>query len=264
MPTLQVHFVPSLVDPAELTGSVCVVIDVLRATTTMIHALAAGAAGIVPCLTIDAARECAAAFPAGSAVLGGERGGLPIPGFALGNSPAEFTNESVGGRTVVLTTTNGTKALLYCNAAADVLIAGFVNLSAVCAVLQPIGQAPGTATAPTRVDVVCAGTDGQVTREDVLLAGAIVERLTGACAWDINDEAALARDAWTAAVAGTSASEVESRLVEALPASLGGRNLVALNMDHDIALAAQLDHFAIVPRYRAACGGLPVGLVAVG
>src|SRR5437773_1731484 len=102
MAQLRVHLLPQLVRPAELNDSRCVVVDVLRATTTMIYAIAAGAKSVIPSLTVEIAIQQAAELSSGAAVLGGERGGLPIPGFQLGNSPAEYTGESVGGKTVVM------------------------------------------------------------------------------------------------------------------------------------------------------------------
>src|SRR5438067_1607265 len=86
-----VHLVPQLVEPGRLQGGIAVVIDVLRATTTIVHALAAGCLCVRPCVEIADAHALAATLPAGSVLLGGERGGRPIPGFDLGNSPAEYT-----------------------------------------------------------------------------------------------------------------------------------------------------------------------------
>src|SRR5690348_6982546 len=109
---LYVYLLPKLIPPGALKGGVAVVVDVLRATTVMVHALAAGCDAVLPCLEVDDARRVAEALPPGQAVLAGERHGVAIPGFDLGNSPEEFTPERCRGRTVVMTTTNGTRALL--------------------------------------------------------------------------------------------------------------------------------------------------------
>ena len=98
-------------------------------------------------------------------MLGGERRGKRIEGFDLGNSPAEYTPEAVGGRRVFITTTNGTRALHHARLARRVVVGAFVNLSAVVASVRD----------EPRVDILCAGTDGSETREDILAAGAIVE-----------------------------------------------------------------------------------------
>jgi 2-phosphosulfolactate phosphatase len=242
--TLNVHFLPQSATPEALHGATAVVIDVLRATTTIVYALAAGARGVTPCLTIEEARRAALSLPAGQAIIAGERGGLPIKGFDLGNSPGEFTSEIVRGKQVVLTTTNGTKALLHCGASVKILLAAFVNLSALCAQLL----------SAAKVEVVCAGTDGHITREDVLVAGAIAQAMADAQNRRLNDEARIARDAWLAIAAGAEAEDLEPRIVDALGASQGGANLIAIGMREDLQWAAKVDRFAIVPRFDAATG----------
>jgi 2-phosphosulfolactate phosphatase len=252
MSDLRVHFLPEYVEPAALAGGRSVVIDVLRATTTIVHALAAGARAVIPCLEIEESRRLASSFPPGEVVLAGERGGLPIDGFHLGNSPAEFTPAVVAGKTVVLTTTNGTRALVHSRAASEVLIGAFTNLSALCARL--VDGAPCD-----RVDVVCAGTDGHVTREDALAAGAVADRLAAAGTWQLDDAASLARDAWRAVAGAATAGELNDRLLAALRASRGGRNLIRIDLAGDLSLAADVDRFAIVPRFDAQSNRIEAG-----
>ena len=158
--SLAVHFLPVLVTPEELAAGDVVMIDVLRASTTITQALVSKATAVIPCREVEEARQTAGGLPPKTAVLGGERGGLPIPGFDIGNSPAEYTPATVQGKLVVFTTTNGTLALLQCRAAARVLIGSFVNLSAVIDKLN--GDRP--------IHLLCAGTRGRITREDVLSA----------------------------------------------------------------------------------------------
>lgn len=251
MPNLRVHFLPDLVEPIELAGNRCVVVDVLRATTTMVSALAAGARAVVPCLTTEDARRGASSFPPGKVVLGGERGGLPIEGFDLGNSPAEYTPGVVADKTVVLTTTNGTKALVHCQAASEIVIGAFVNLSAVCERLMHRADA-----ATIDVDVVCAGTELHVTWDDVLLAGAVAERLAGDGNWQLDLQAGIARDAWLALSGSAGGGELKERLLTALRESRGGRNLIRIGMQSDIELAADVDRFAIVPRFDPTTGAV--------
>src|SRR5262245_16933047 len=162
---VQVHLLPSLVPAARLAGGVAVVIDVLRATTTIVHALAAGCTMVRPCVEVEEAKALAGEMLAGKAVLGGERGGLPLPGFDRGNSPREYTPDVCQGNTVVLTTTNGTRALIAAAPAERALVAGFVNFSAVCEQLRHEARP---------LHIVCAGTEGEVSLEDTLLAGAVV------------------------------------------------------------------------------------------
>lgn len=236
LPRLNVYLIPALADPRQMAGGTAVVIDVLRATTTIVHALAAGAKEVIPCLTVEQAKEAApkvlAANPAGC-LLGGERGGVRIEGFDLGNSPREYTAEVVQGRSILFTTTNGTKAMESCRLAKQILIAGFVNLSAVC---RDLSEAE-------TIHIVCAGTEGEVTREDVLLAGAIVDLLNIDEA-EMNDQAQIAVDAWRTAQHGLTAVPLSERL----KASRGGRNVLRIGMEDDIEIAATLDLFDFAPR----------------
>lgn len=251
MPTIHVYFLPELVPAEALAGSCCVVIDALRATTTIVEALAAGATSVAPCLSIDDARARCMELGSNAAVLGGERGGRPIAGFDLGNSPAEYTSARVGGRTVVLTTTNGTKALVHCRAASVILVAAFVNLSGVTNRLRSVAQT-------LAINIICAGTDGIVTREDVLVAGAIVARLTPADSL-LNDQALLARDAWLEIAADRSGEELAAQLTKAMRESRGGRNLIEIGMATDIELAARIDRYSTVPVYDANRGQIVQG-----
>jgi len=250
MSTIQVYFLPQLVAPEALRGGTVVVLDILRATTSITYALAAGASRVIPCGEIDEAQQCAARLTADGErpLLGGERGGLPIPGFDLGNSPAEYTPDHVGGRAVVFTTTNGTRAMQHCRQATRVLIGSFANLRAIVARLRHARD----------VHLVCAGTDGAITREDVLAAGALTHRLMlpddphAAGAWSrstLNDEARLARDAWQATLppAELLPSTAPPRwLAQALADSRGGRNLQQVGLVRDVADCAILDRFDVV------------------
>jgi 2-phosphosulfolactate phosphatase len=234
---IHTHFLPDLTSPDALDGAVVVVIDVLRATTTIVHALAAGAADVIPCLEVEEARQIARRLGR-DAVLGGERGGLRIDGFHLGNSPNEYTPRAVAGKTVVFSTTNGTRALQLCGRARRVLIGAFVNYSAVC----------GAVAAEPVVHLLCAGTNGEITREDVLLAGAVADdasRRLPAGGLTLNDQSEIAADAWRGAVRDLSAGK---HLPELLGASRGGRNLIEVGHESDLETAAAIDQFEIVPR----------------
>jgi 2-phosphosulfolactate phosphatase len=242
---VQVHLLPELARPGRLAGSVAVVIDVLRAGTTIIYALAAGCASIRPCAEVEEARQLAGNMPAGKVLLGGERGGVPLAGFDLGNSPREFTATVCGGITLVLTTTNGTRALVRAAEAERVLIAGFVNYSAVCEQLRHD---------PRPIHIVCAGTDGEATLEDTLLAGALVEYLCEEMDVCLNDSARLAWDCF----------ENHGRVLQgALEISRGGANLHQLGYDDDIRAAAEVDKFAIVPELRRDPLRIEVGAVGI-
>lgn len=176
--------------PPDLAEQIVVVIDVLRATSTIVTALANGAKAVVPMLTPDEARSLAQPDD----LLAGERGSLPLPGFALGNSPLEFTAERVAGKRIILTTTNGTRALLAAKGARRVLLASLLNMGAVADELKkdlarsaafkgeafPVqGDNPAREDIPGKVTFLCSGTRGRFSLEDTLCAGGIISRLLG-------------------------------------------------------------------------------------
>src|SRR5215468_8162979 len=115
---------------APLDGRAALVIDVLRATTSVVAACVAGCRSVIPVPDEAAARRVVARFPPGECLLAGERGGDPIPGFDLGNSPLEYTRERVAARTIILTTTNGTAAMIAAGSGATAAVAALTNLEA--------------------------------------------------------------------------------------------------------------------------------------
>ncbi len=175
----------------DLGGTTCVVFDVLRATSAMTEALANGAAAIAPVCEISEAVALRESNP--DWLLAGERDGLKItaklsggPDFDLGNSPREFTRGTIEGRTIVTTTTNGTRALMACRGAERILIGSFLNLPAL---IGELVLAP-----PREVLLVCAGTGENCASEDALCAGAVVDGLTGKVpAIELGDSALVAR-----------------------------------------------------------------------
>ncbi len=250
MPSLlHVYALPQVAQPEEMTDGTVVVIDVLRAATTICHALEAGAAEVIPCAEVEEARAAAASMP-GEVVLGGEREGLPIEGFDLGNSPREYTPERVAGKTLVFTTSNGTRALHHARLAERVYLGAFVNAAAL------LGQLLGR----EQVHLLCSGTHGQYSEDDILLAGLLVERLerAGGCHYAQNAQAATAREYWLSSFAEPQALGAEplepELLVPKLRRSAGGRNLVAVGLEDDLIDAARIDRFECVPVYDAAGG----------
>jgi 2-phosphosulfolactate phosphatase len=242
---LQVHLLPQWIPPTALAGTTTVVVDVLRATTTVVHALAAGCTCVRPVAEIEEARALADALPPGTVILAGERGGLPIEGFDCGNSPLEFSRCDCRGRCVVMTTTNGTHALIRAAEAERVIAAAFVNFSAVCDQLIH-DERP--------LHIVCAGSDGQPSLEDTLLAGAFVEVLCDHFELQLNDSARLAWDCF---------ENQGVVLPSALEIGRGGQALKNLGFDADIAAAAEIDRFAIVPELRRNPLRLEIGAAGV-
>ena len=233
--------------PGATRGGVAVVIDVLRASTTMITALAHGAASIVPVADVDEARRLAVQIgPA--AVLGGEREGLRIQGFDLGNSPREYTADRIAGRTVVITTTNGTAALHACRDAEEIVVGAIVNRTAVAEAVRRLAGDRGG------VHLVCAGTDGVVSAEDVLAAGAILDAAAADGRDDVLDAGAREALAFFRRVAAV--GDVPVALVAEFRRSPGGSNLIVLGMEADLPAAATIDSLRVVPRLDRASGGL--------
>jgi 2-phosphosulfolactate phosphatase len=225
----------------ELGGTVCVVFDVLRATSSMVTALANGAASILPVSEI--AEALAARRERPDLLLAGERDGVRIPAnltggipFDLGNSPREFTKEKVQGRAIAMTTTNGTRALRACARASKVLIGSFLNLRATADVLR---REP-----PRRLLLVCSGTFDQVAYEDVLGAGALCEAL-----WPHYGEGAV-----------SDAAQMDRQLfllekgdlAGAVARSRNGRRLLTIpELAPDVAFCLQNDRFNLVAELGA-------------
>jgi 2-phosphosulfolactate phosphatase len=239
--SLRVHLLPQLFEPDELRGGVAVILDILRASTTIIHALANGAECVIPTEEIDEALAIKSQCEPGCVLLGGERAGLLIPGFDHDNNPFAYSEAVVRGKTIVFTTTNGTRALKRSLAADRILIGGFVNLAAVVDVLLTDGRP---------IHLVCAGTLGKITQEDVLCAGAIVDRILAG--WNLRDEDLADDQAQLALHRYLAAIESEGGLLRAMRNSFGGRNCRRLGFDDQIARAATVDLFDIVPEYDAA------------
>lgn len=241
MPEVAVHYLPQFVSESELADRVVVMIDLLRASTTICHALAAGAEGVVPCLEVDETFTKSQKWDRSEIILGGERSGKRIEGFDLGNSPAEYTPENVFGKKVFFTTTNGTKALGHARLARKILIGAAVNRQAVVdALLQT-----------EHIEILCAGTNGQVTREDILAAGAIVEQLqkSGSENLLLNEWAEAAVREWQEleTTARALRRTVSDQFALELRETQGGKNLLAIGFDHDLEICSQLDTLQIVP-----------------
>lgn len=240
-----VYLLPTLVPEGGLQGGLAVVIDVLRATTTIIHALSAGCTCVRPCGEIDEAKELADGMRAGRVILAGERGGEKIAGFDRGNSPREFTTANSQGMTLVMTTTNGTRALLRAAEAERVLIAAFANFSAICEQVRP-DKRP--------LHIICAGTDGEPSIEDTVLAGAFIDFLVDHYELKLNDAARMAWDCF----------ENNGQLLRStLEMGRGGQTLKKLGFDDDITVAAEIDSLMLVPELRRDPLRIEIGSVGV-
>lgn len=223
---VQVAFTPA----EALAAPVGIVVDVLRATSTIAQALAAGYRRVLCCAEVEEARELAASV--GDAVLGGERRAVKIPGFDLGNSPSEYAGDPRAS-TLVLTTTNGTRLLLAAASRCDmVLVGSLLNLgTAVDAAL---------ATGADRIGVMCAGVAGEFALDDAYVAGRLATALGG--------------DHADSAVGAVRLANTFSTAEEALSASKSAANLRAAGLDSDVAWCARESVLGVVPRFRGMVG----------
>ncbi|MCC6509909.1 MAG: 2-phosphosulfolactate phosphatase [Pirellulaceae bacterium] len=257
IPAIAVALLPRLL-PSDWAAkpAVAVVIDTLRFTSTACVALANHARAVTVLSDIQQARQLAAASPAPlKALLCGERDCIRIDGFDLGNSPAEYDRNIVAGRELIFSTTNGTVAVEKAQAAQALALGSLLNRHAVCQWLadqiapqlaNPLASsASHPSSSPTfhpQVDqpnvwLICAGTDGEVACEDVLTAGAIIDRLDWSTA---NDSAALARSAWRSLAD-------RQALLDQLRQARGGRNLIDSGFQSDVAAVADVDSLSCVP-----------------
>jgi 2-phosphosulfolactate phosphatase len=229
---VDVAVTPDGLRQQSVAASTVIVIDVLRAATCIVTALANGCAGIVPVATPEDARVRLAAHP--GALVAGERRGEPLEGFDLGNSPLEFTRERIGGRTVIMTTSNGTRALLAARGAPAIGVAAFVNVDAAAA---------WAVAARRDVLLLCSGERGARSLEDHVCAGLLAERVLA------SEPAARA----------TAAAEEATALARPYGKDVGrlaqdsswARHLASRGRAADVAACLTLDTAALVPIYRA-------------
>lgn len=153
---------------ADMRGKTAVIIDVLRASSTMVTAIQNGAAGIIPVDNMDAAGRISQSLDSPQYLLCGEKDGEKIEGYHLGNSPLEYTREVVEDKKIILNTTNGTKAVKKAAIAEEVIIGGFLNLGRIVEKLQNTDR---------EIALVCAGWRGRLSLEDLLCAGNIIYEL---------------------------------------------------------------------------------------
>ena len=232
---LDVFLAPSELTPAALDGRVVAVIDVLRATTTIAAALHAGARTVIPFVETEDAVRTARQYERGEVTLAGERHMVAIPGFDLGNSPLEFTTERIGRQTVLLTTTNGTRALLAAEDAKTVYVAGYANFSVTLDRLQ-VALDTGHDVA-----IVCASREGLPSLEDSACAGRFTQALrAGNAALVVNDAAQMCE---------LLATQFGDDLMRLFGASEHGRALHQAGFDADLDACAAIDRYPVVAEY---------------
>lgn len=218
-----------------LAGKTAIVLDILRATSTIVTAMARGCHQMEPVETVQEALSVAQERP--EVILGGERESILIPGFHLGNSPLEFTREKVTGKVVVLTTTNGTRAIRRAAVGSlEVLIGSMLNAGAVAREVLGTGR---------DIIFVCAGTRGQFSLEDMVAAGFIIKEL-----YNLSDENTVFLGSDLAVAAWRLGEFYTHNPLQAMYDSLHGQKLACMGLAVDMEWCSRLNHYDIVPVYQ--------------
>jgi 2-phosphosulfolactate phosphatase len=218
---------------AAFRGKPAVAIDVLRASTSIAYAQEGGAEKVIPTASIEAAKRLAATLDDQTAILCGEREGKPINGFHLGNSPREFTRDAVLGKTLIMTTTNGTDTIVRLEGAREIVVCSFVNVTAVARHLKDEPE----------IFVCCSGQTGRFSLEDTVCAGLLVARLREIGVRNLDlDDGAMGAEALH--------QLHRSDILRCLMGASHGRYLLDLGFGEDIAVCARVDALAVVPVVR--------------
>lgn len=222
--TIDVVLIPQEFKQKRLQGQVTVVLDILRATSTIVTALNNHALRVIPVVEPEEALALQQEIGIEDCVVGGERKGFIIKDFNYGNSPAEYTIDNVAGKTIVLCTSNGTKAIHWANEAREVIIGSFLNMATILEYLQSIQD---------DITIICAGREGNLSLEDLVAAGMIVSALTDRT---LSDTAKVALYAFEKAKA--------IGLTLFVGQTEHGCYLQACGMEADIALCTELNKYS--------------------
>ncbi len=231
---IDVYFTPDSLSQKKIEGRQAVIIDALRASSTIVTALANGARAIIPVAETAEAVEVRTKLGPENVLLGGEHQGIKIENFDLGNSPLEYTKQIISGKVIALRTTNGTRPFTMFRYNQPVRVGAFLNLSATVKQLCSNGS---------DLALICAGNNGSFSLEDTLAAGAIIDGLADSlvCDIELNDSAKLAALHYNAN---------RNRLLETIKESEHGKRLTGLGFSEDIVFTAQTDKFDISPRFE--------------
>lgn len=226
---VDIIFTADEVSQEKTEGKICVVIDVLRATSVMITALHNGAEKIFPFKDIKTIQERCENLK--NIIKCGERNALKIDGFDLGNSPLEFTKEKVFGKDIYMSTTNGTKAVENSLSAEKIIICSFLNVKSVSEKLLEYKK---------DVVIVCAGTNGKFSLDDTLCAGLIIKEMQKHTEIQMND----------VLLAAVRISESHEDIKDILKGSTHYERLLSLGFEKDMEHIFSLNKYSIVPEYK--------------
>ncbi len=231
---IDIQLLPIKFDPLSISAHTVAVIDVLRATSVIIHALSQGATEIIPVATIEEALSRITQFPEGTTLLGGERESRKIEGFDLGNSPREYIGERIKGKRLILTTTNGTKAFHLVSSGREILATSFFNIGAIshhCLDMR------------TDLLIFPSGDEGRFSLEDVVCGGMLIDRMLekGKGPFSLTDASQSALILY---------ERFKENLVKALRLSTHGQDLIERGFEEDLSYCAQVDITNVVPIFR--------------
>ena len=234
---IDIVFTPAGLSPGEVQGRAVFVIDILRATTSMCAALSHGAKAIIPVASTEEALRLAQTIGSDDVLLAGEKDCVRIPGFHLGNSPLEMTERAVRGKTIIVTTSNGTKALLATQGASAVYPTAAVNLSVAAE------KAREALVSDRHILIVCAGRDGAFSLDDAYCAGRLAAAVLGGPRprSGLNDAAIACLDL---------VRRYRDNWERPLAYSRAGRELRKLGFRDDLREAARMDAYPVLPHFQ--------------
>jgi 2-phosphosulfolactate phosphatase len=228
---IQTNFAPHQLDELALRERTAVVVDVLRACTTMTTALANGAREVIPTLSVESAAKITGSLVGQAQIRGGERNGKMIEGFSLGNSPLEYGEDRVKDKSIIYSTSNGSPLVVKARFAKHTLVCSFVNVGAVAAFLKQNAS---------DIEILCAGNGGRFAIEDAVCAGFLVHLL--------GDEGQADLSLCDASLAASALYRTHSKnLLRMLRQSEGGKILEGLGYTDDLKYCAGVDSLPVLP-----------------
>ena len=230
---IDLYLTPHPADELAFRDATVVVIDVLRASTSIVTALAHGAREVIPVATVESAVKLSGSLFGDVILLGGERHGKMIEGFHLGNSPSEYTEERVKGKSIIFSSTNGSQAMARARYARELLVCAFVNISTVADAIR---------REPRDIMIVCSGSNGLLSMEDAVCGGMLVAKVMDDAQFDVelSDGAQAARALFKA---------YGKSVLKMLRASDHGRYLQDIGFGDDLKACAAVDAFPVLPHF---------------
>lgn len=229
MPKINIILTPAEFEHYKIssTDNIIVIIDIFRATSTIVTALANGAASVIPVENIEEAKK----YKKNGYLIAGEKNGIPIDGFDFGNSPLEFLNEKIHNKDIVITTTNGTQAIQTAKNNGEIIIGAFLNLNAVANYILQQNK---------DVIMLCAGWKNKFNLEDFVFAGSLTHHLFATQKFELDSDSAL--------LGYLTFDRSRRKLKEFLNMASHKKRLENLNLDADIDFCLSLNKYNIVPK----------------